>query len=586
MASFHDWVPPYGNYKRLNSIKYNTDAILGDSYVVADYRIDDSEIDEEWFYPMDESAVDVNRMLLLPSKCFELKLELSGGEPTNWNGIDSGNTYWLISIGSGEWISGFEEAHRLGVTGDEAFQWRSRSRWSNESFRALVQTCVSIQSGKDALTGYTVKEFGYTYVNHFLIVKFDSTLAFQELVDSGKFPYVSSEGLQPDLYNRLFKFNRIVARIAEVDVPDDVYMRTQHLYKWADKESWILDPGSYNDYTLWFTIPEISINRTTKEWGWHIQDLVSDGQGDFKYAKSVIKAAYPIEDTEARVRILALSRRSMPQLTGYPGISMASVRESVANFLHNNYDRVLGYDLSSYVDKKRNIMLAFSKDGISWQNKVQIAATDPSAGEFPNTLTRGDGVTTLIWQKFGNNRATTLGTGNFVLPTGGIGAAGHGIWQTPVNYIHDADTGPIFFQSKDNNATTREESLIVAGGKNPVIVADGGLGVDNLFYWSPARYCTGGTGGQTLQCYAYRETGTVPVTLGAVCVTISKDGETWSDKPVLLLPTPVDDSTKIPQQTVGVSIKGSGNFLISWVDKDGEAHQDVINLLEKNAVSK
>lgn len=587
MPEYEEWVPGRSNniiFKMLASPHYDAEDVETTEDI-------DGPNDIDFPYGTDPATVtdlDINNTRLLPCEAFQFSfttlIDFEQG-PYRSTSAMVADSYYLMSVGTGDWISGFMEASKLYPEWSpaECMKWRSRSRYTNESFRCIFRLRVegtpsldysqlgSIFGSANQILDRNTPLMNSEVITDFWVVKFDNSVKFDNIFNEKKqFPYNSDGDFTSDDY----RFNRVLGTIPDgyrFNVITDVVLPSQTSLK----------------FTLTFPML-VSVNTTSDtRLGWKYKELIQDKKtGLYKYAdpKTVL---IPIDIDNAKLRLYKLKERMRGSAYGdFKQLGMRTRKPGFAPFLHNNYDRVLGYDLSSYVDKKRNIMLAFSKDGISWQNKVQIAATDPSAGEFPNTLTRGDGVTTLIWQKFGNNRATTLGTGNFVLPTGGIGAAGHGIWQTPVNYIHDADTGPIFFQSKDDNAITREENLIVAGGKNPVIVADGGLGVDNLFYWMPARYCTGGTAGITLQCYAYRETGTVPVTLGAVCVTISKDGETWSDKPVLVLPTPVDDSTKIPQQSVGVSIKGSGNFLISWVDKDGEAHQDVINLLEKNAVSK
>lgn len=528
MASYRDWVPLVDTdryvFKEVNKrvvITITNDD--GSRTTVTTYPID-REGDIEW--AESSGYADTDKCKLLPAGSFQFALDFYISVPSQESQAPA-SCYFLMSIGSGKWTS-------------SSNTWESH--YEIEYFRAIFKTYTlfSMSGAVDWLGGgFSVNEVLETKLDPFFVVK-----------------YNPSEFLNPNDFPKKYDKNEVLGKITDnAIVARSGGGKTQgREYEEQGGLGWVSSMVYKDEF-----FPEV---RT----------VIKSSLPDYGPPKS--DTSYPIPEG-AELRVIKIEDFS--QNTELRAVYLRTLKLSSAYiYRHCAIDDVLGYDLISYTDKKKNLALSFSKDDKKWHSKIVIPANDPGIGIHPSIAVKDSGNIDYYWQKSGKAENATLGSED-VPPISGTGIAGVGIWSMRLNYIHDGDSGPISISN--DAAGNRKENQIVAGGYNPVVVEDNQLGLDYLLYWSKSRedkdrIVTGSTGNAV----------PATITLGSIYAAIAKDGDFDAQPPVLILPHPNDPETAIPQQTVGAACKGNGDILLSWVDKDGTSYQQTVKVFEADAV--
>lgn len=554
MPDFHysKWVPggtPRTEFKQLDSLKYDAD--------VEDKWLIDQLSDVEW----KPDGVSPNETLLLPSAQMQFKLDAATF--VNPGSMAPGKAVYLLSIGTGEW---FFEVHK-----------EAEAHFEKEEFRCLfsVQTIFSLEANTDTIYdammgnevgGGRITGVSEVQIDDFWITQYDTSAEIEQLITDKVFPYnIGGE----ENWKSAWKKNRILFKI-----PPEYSVREYS--------------GNLSLGTLYasFTFPIYNTSRASG--AYYVKPLVKNAQNVYEWGALKNDFYIEIKDPKSKIKLTLVDQQMQRILMPNSSIYLRTVRSGsvIVPYSHAATDDILGKYLITYQDKEKSIVLETSKDSKEWSKKLLIPASDPGAGRYPSFLINDAGVVKLIYEKNDGAYLPTLSATAGVFPLGGIGTKDSGIWETYIDNIDFAPSGPVKFKSTGNQRLEKK----VIQGNSPVPKFDKTTGRSTMFYWTPTRLVQGGTGstGSRNSSTGARSTtggsstlGSM-VTLGGIYRVYSKDNDQWDESnPQLIIPIINDDTTIIPQQVVGVDNIDSGGFLIVWIDKDGIAHKETINTLEK-----
>lgn len=562
MANFtyRDWVPGRSRFPKFKKLVSNRfDANVKDVWLIDQPRDANTgyEGDKDW-PPDNNNPPSPNQTKLLPAANIQFKL--SSSVFIQYDTSASALAWYLISIGTGNWILDEED--------------REGSHFENEEFRCIIEVkTMYLVQGSDPFSDFMMgggigasrnypADFNEVKITNFWIVEYDNSKELQDIITAGKYPYTIQEFR--------YKKNKLLSRI-----PESVSVR--------EFEGYLVGaPGSSQEIHAEFVFP-----NETKNQGYTVQDLEQLSTGDYSWSAPKSGIYFPILNPKSSVKITLIDQRFQSTYISNADMYMRSIRgQGITPFSRVSHDEQLGYEFVTYNDKNTNLLLKATKNSKDWFTKVLIESTDLAAGYNANIIYKPDGKISLIWEKIGGKlQETTSLTGNVIRPGGGVKTlpdytSKAGIWEAYIDYVDVTSTGQVWFsETQGTGRGFRWEIPLIMDGSNPVLSSDEQTGVDYLFYWRRWRYFPENIA--TGNKYIVRPIDAATITLGAIYCVKSKDGNNWDGDSILVLPGENDNTTEIPQQTVGVDSDGEGSFIVSWVDKDNVLNIERITVNDK-----